>query len=229
MKLVFEENKKIQIVKSVTASHIVDAQKGFTKLCPNELPVPDGELIVKEIKEQNKLVKYKTLSKDVHPSNAIWIADKKNPQLSSIDGKNVDVFWNAHCISGTYGMELLNGIGHITDYDFFVAKGFEPDLHPYTSVYHDLKKKISTGLIEWYNQHDISTVIIGGLALNSEKTPLCVGETVIDLSNAGFQVILNLAATKSLGSELGRIHFVDTLINKYNILIINSCKELEII
>ena len=229
MEIDLNELEKITVVFDKTASHNVDPQKGFTPLCPNELPVPGGDTIVDELNGQNNLVKYKTVSKDDHPKNAIWIANKNQPQLSPISGDNVDVAWNAHCISGTFGAELLDGLPKITDYDFFVAKGFEPNLHPYTSCYHDLKKNISTGLIEWYNSKGITTVIVGGLALNLEDQPLCAGETIIDLSNAGFQVILNLGATRSLGSEKGKEKFIDMLVDKYKILIVNSFKDLDII
>ena len=96
-------------------------------------------------------------------------------------------------------------------------------LHPYTSVYQDQESKISTGLIEFYNQHNISTVIVGGLALN-----YCVGETVKDLSNAGFQVILNLGATKGLGTQKELDKYVEMLRNDFNILVVNSVDDIEI-
>ena len=223
------EVEKIIVVYDKTASHNVDPQKGFTPLCPSELPVPDGQNIVDELVGQNDLVAYKTVSKDVHPANAIWLASANQPQFTPVKGDNVDIAWNAHCMSGTYGMELLDGLGEITDFDFFLAKGFEPNLHPYSSCYHDKAKTKSTGLIEWYNSKGISTIIVGGLALNSEDTPLCVGESVIDLANSGFQVILNLGAVRWLGSNEGKEKFVNMLIDKYKILIIESYKEIEVI
>ncbi len=161
-----KNSEKLTVIFSKTASHNVDPQKGFTPLCPNELPVPDGDNIVGELNAQNNSVKYKTVSKDVHPGNAIWIATKKEPQFSTVEGKNVDVRWNKHCMSGTYGAELLDGLPKMNEYDFIVAKGYEPDLHPYSSCYHDLGKKLSTGLIEWYNSKEITTVLVSGLATN---------------------------------------------------------------
>lgn len=229
MNLNLDETTKITVVFDKTASHNVDPQKGFTNICPNELPVPDGENIVSELNGQNGIVAYKTVSKDMHPLNAIWIATPGEPQFSHISGENVDFRWNSHCISGTKGSELLDGLGSITNYDFIAVKGTEPDLHPYSSCYQDLKKKISTGLIEWYNSKGISTIIVGGLALNSEDTPLCVGETVIDLVNAGFQVILNLGSTRGLGSEEGRNKFINMLVDTYGVLIVESFTDIEVI
>jgi len=229
MNIEFEENDKVLIVQRCTASINVDPQKGFTPICPDELPVPDGQNIVDELNGQNLLTKFKIVSKDVHPKDGKWIATSENPQLSNVGLPNVDIRWNRHCESGTVGMELLDGLPKMTEYDFFVAKGFESDLHPYSACYHDMGKKISTGIIEWLNQHDITSVIIGGLALNVENTPLCVGETVIDLAEAGFQVILNLGAVRGLGTVEGKDKFVEMLKDTHGILVVNSFKEIELV
>jgi nicotinamidase/pyrazinamidase len=222
MNLDLNELEKVTVVFDKTASHNVDPQKGFTPLCPDELPVPDGHNIVDELNGQNDLVGYRTFSKDIHPVNAIWLASPDKPQFSPVEGENVDIRWNAHCMSGTKGAELLDGLD-VADYDFFVAKGFEPDLHPYSSCYQDLKKTISTGLIEWFNSKDISTVIVGGLALD-----FCVNETVKDLVTAGFQVILNLGACRGIGTQEQLDKCVETLINDYNVIVVNSYKDIEV-
>ena len=229
MNLEFSEIDKVLIVKESTASLNVDPQRGFTPICPDELPVPDGDKIVDELNGQNLISKYKIESKDVHPKNALWIATEKNPQLSVVGLPNVDIRWNRHCESGTLGMELLDGLPKMTEYDFFVGKGFEADLHPYSACYHNMTKTISTGLIEWLNQHKIATVIVGGLALNVEENPLCVGHTVMDLSDTGFQVILNLGAVRGIGSIEGQEKFVEVLKEKYNILVVESYKNIETI
>jgi len=224
MNISFENTNKIRVISERTASHNVDPQKGFTPLCPNELPVPDGHLIGKELAKQNLIGIVKTISRDMHSKNALWVATEENPQFTPIVGhKNVDMFWNLHCESGTFGSEILDELGKIEDFNFIVNKGVDPHLHPYTSVYHDQEGKISTGLIEFYNYHNITTIIVGGLALN-----YCVGETLKDLSNAGFQVILNLAATKGLGTEEELDKYIEMLVIDYNILVINSVKDIEI-
>ena len=229
MNIEFEDNVKVQVVKNKTVSHNVDPEKGFTPLCPNELPVPGGDEIVEELNGQNTKTDYISLSMDVHPPDADWEATPNKPQLSIVGLPNVDVRWNRHCVSGTYGCQLLDGLPSISEYNYFVAKGFVHDMHPYSSCYHDLDKKISTGLIEWYNQHNITTVIVGGLALNVEDNPLCVGHTVIDLSNAGFQVILNMGAVRGLGSKEGQEKFIEMLKEKYGILVVDSYNDIEVI
>lgn len=229
MNIEFQETEKVQIVKNTTASMNVDPQKGFTPLCPDELPVPDGDNIVDELNGQNSITRYKLVSKDVHPQDGKWIATPENPQLSPVGLPDVDIRWNRHCQSGTRGVELLDGLPKMTEYDFFVGKGFEPDLHPYSACYHNMAKTISTGIIEWLNAHRVSTVVVGGLALNVEENPLCVGHTVMDLSRAGFQVILNLGAVRGLGSKEGQEKFVEMLRNEYGILVVNSYKDIEVI
>ena len=224
MELNLNEVEKITVVFNKTASHNVDPQKGFTPICPNELPVPDGDNIVDELNGQNNLVAYKTVSKDMHPANAIWLATPDKPQFSPVEGENVDIRWNAHCMSGTKGAELLDGLPKMQDYDFIVAKGYEADLHPYSSCYHDLNGKLSTGLIEWYNSKGISTVIVGGLATN-----YCVGSTVVDLVNAGFQVILNLGGCRGIGTEEELNKYVDMLVNDYNVIVVNSFNDIDVI
>lgn len=214
---------KVFVNFETTASHNVDPQKGFTPLCPNELPVIDGHLIVDELNKQNSLVKYKTVSKDIHPANAIWIANENRPQFSKIGTENVDIAWNAHCMSGTYGAELLDGLPKMSEYDFFVAKGFEPDMHPYSSCYHDLKHKISTGLIEWYHANNVNTVIISGLA-----TDYCVAETVMDLADAGFNVILNLGGCKGIRPQNEMDEYIENLIKIYNIKVVETADDIVV-
>ena len=216
-----EEIVKVTVIFEKTASHNVDPEKGFTPLCPDELPVKEGHLIVPELLGQNKLAKRRTVSKDIHPLNAEWKATPEQPQFSSVVGENLDIRWKMHCPSAQKGSELLDGL-KMLDYDYFVVKGFEPDMHPYSSCYQDLAKRISTGLIEWYKVNEITTVIVGGLALD-----YCVGETVIDLVNAGFQVILNLGACRGIGTPEEVEAYVNMLIETYHVIVVNSFTEIE--
>jgi nicotinamidase/pyrazinamidase len=207
------------LYKESTASLDVDSQKGFTPLCPNELPVPEGDEIVDEQNTQAKKAKYRLGSKDAHHRKAIWVATANEPQLTPIVGTNVDVRWNSHCNIGEYGFELLDGLPPVSEYDFFVYKGIELDMHPYSACYHDLAKTKSTGLIEWLLQHDISDVIVGGLATN-----YCVFETVVDLVNAGFQVILNLGACRGLGDINPSIEKMKAM----GVIIVNNASEIVV-
>ena len=185
-------SNKPMIDKDNTASIDVDCQKGFTPLCPDELPVPDGHSIVGELNAQAELACIRVCSKDWHSENALWVTTPEHPMLSRIDNKpNLDVYWNRHCIAGTRGAELLDGLSEDT-YDFVVYKGMEIDKHPYGACYHDLAEKKSTGLIEFLKFNKIDHVIVGGLALD-----YCVITTAIQLSKH-FLVTVNLKACRAI-------------------------------
>jgi nicotinamidase/pyrazinamidase len=208
------------------ASFDVDAQKGFTTLCPDELPVPDGHLIVDELNKLSNLADFRIGSKDAHNTSALHIADKKNPQFSPIEGEPfLDIRWNAHCIMGTKGAELLDGLPHWSEYEYFVWKGMEPDTHPYSAVYHtprsDKIDRLSTGVIEFLRQRNVDYVLVNGLALD-----YCVKETVLDLREAGFRVVVNLAG--SPGISMNTIDEALKEMGDAGVLFIDSADDLTI-
>lgn len=212
----------MKIVKNKSVSFDIDIQNGFTLNCPEELPVCEADDIVAEINKSATKAKYRYASKDAHPSNAKWNASDKLPQYSNVGLPNVDIRWNQHCVVGTYGFELISGLPKMCEYDFFIYKGVERDMHPYSPCYHDLAKKISTGIIEKAKQDHISTFILNGLALN-----YCLGSAALDLKDAGFEVIVNLGATRGIGTEEEITNYIQMLKTK-GIIIINSADELQI-
>jgi len=182
------------IDKKYIASFDVDAQKGFSELCPAELPVPGALEIVNELNKQALFAAYRVGSKDAHPAWAMWNADGDHPPFSPVGLPNVDIHWPSHCVTGSTGCELLDGLPDVTEYDFFVWKGCEPNLHPYGACFHDLFNKLSTGVIEFLFSKGIKLVIVGGLATN-----YCVATTSEQLVSAGFRVVINLAACRGIG------------------------------
>lgn len=179
-----------------TASFDVDAQYTFTEECPDELPVAGGTEIVSALNEQAELACIRIGSKDAHSPKAIWVADENKPMFAPVEGDNVDIAWNQHAVPGTKGFELISGLPKPIDYDFFVWKGIELDLHPYGACYHDLGDKLSTGVIEYLKLNEIDTVIVGGLA-----TDYCVKTTAFQLFNSGFRVIVNLQACRGVSQD----------------------------
>ena len=185
-----------------TASFDVDAQKGFTSVT-NELPVPDGENIVDDLNRQATYTKIRVGSKDAHPYGAEYFTMNEwevlTPVISSSNKDNMDVYWPPHCIVGTDGFDLLDGLPRPIDYDFFVYKGLEENVHPYGACYHDMAGTKSTGVIEFLRSKGIKNVIVGGLA-----TDYCVKTTALQLKAAGFEVIVNLAASRGVAVETTR-------------------------
>ncbi|MBV7415766.1 nicotinamidase [Aeromonas sp. sif2433] len=178
------------------ASLDIDAQKGFTPLCPNELPVAGGDAIVAALNAQATLASLRAGSKDAHPRNAAWAVSDPADMLQPLDLPNADLSWPVHCVPGTPGFELLDGLPAPIDYDFFVWKGVEPDLHPYGACFHDLAERRSTGLIEFLQSRGVSTVLVGGLA-----TDYCVKTSVLQLRRAGLRVIVHLDACRGISPE----------------------------
>ncbi len=184
------------LARDKVASLDVDVQNCFTLRCPDELPIPEGDQIVAELNEQAGFASLRIGAKDAHPAGAIWEADEQNPPLSVIDGDNVDVRWPRHGVPGSVGFELVEGLPHPTEYDFFVWKGVEPDMHPYGCCYHDLREQLSTGVIEFLKVRGVETVLVGGLALD-----FCVKTSAMQLARAGFHVVVNQGAARGLAPE----------------------------
>lgn len=179
-----------------TASFDVDAQKSFTPLCPDELPVAGGDLIGAELNYMASFAERRVGSKDAHTPKAPWVVSQHSEMLQATGLEHADVTWVSHCVPGTEGFTLLDELPTPYEYDYFVWKGVEPDLHPYGACYHDLHNKLSTGVIEYLNGQGIERVIVGGLALD-----FCVKTTALQLAAAGFEVIIHLPACRAISDD----------------------------
>lgn len=176
----------------------VDAQKTFTPLCPDELPIAGGDEIVNELNAQAALAHLRVMTKDAHTPSAKWLCTQRNDIGTPTGLPNADCHWVAHAMVGSYGYELLDGLPNEIDYDFCVWKGTSPDLHPYGACFHDFQEKLSTGLMEWLHKQNASILIVGGLA-----TDFCVKTTVLQLLNGGnWQVWVNQAACRGIDPTL---------------------------
>jgi nicotinamidase/pyrazinamidase len=210
--------------KETTATFLVDAQKGFTPLCPNELPVPEGDLIGGECNKTFEKTKFKVASKDAHPYDALWLTEYKEriDKLGATAYSQIDLCWPRHCVVGTYGFELLSCLPKMEEFDFLIYKGVECNIHPYSAVYHLLKHntkgdRISTGVIEFFKLNKVDTIIIVGLATN-----YCCASTALDLVNAGFRVIMNLGGCRGSGDTNSAIENM----KKHGIEFVDSADEL---
>lgn len=180
----------------IVAAIDVDVQNTFTPVCPDELPVPEGDLIAAELNAQAALADYRIMTKDAHSAHAVWVTDSHQTMLRPLPYANADLTWVRHAEPGTQGFELITGLPHPSEYDLLIYKGVERDLHPYGACYHDIAETISTGLIEWLKVKQVDTVIVGGLALD-----YCVKTTALQLANAGFNTVVNLQASRGLTEQ----------------------------
>jgi len=206
--------------KTMVAAFDIDAQKTFTPLCPQELPVQGGHEIAAELNAQAVFASKRLASRDAHSLSAVWTADAQHPVYSPVEGyPDVDIHWPAHAIVGTPGFTFIPGLDEKA-YDFQVFKGVETTRHPYGACYHDLGNKLSTGVIEYLRCHNITTVICGGLA-----TDYCVKNTVLQLCQAGFQAVLNLAACRGIAEDTTLVALEQ--MQKAGVIIVKTAAELQ--
>ena len=150
---------------SASALLVVDAQRGFTTLCPTELPVPGGLEIVPAV---NRLLErpWKRIdaSQDWHP-----------PDHCSFLGRR-DNLYPPHCVIGTPGAEFLPGL-HVERFHAVWRKGFRSDFEAYAvTAQHP-------GFAALLRAEGIETVAVCGIATN-----ICCFYAARDLRRAGFAV-----------------------------------------
>ena len=146
---------------------VVDAQRGFTTLCPRELPVPGGLEIVPNV---NRLLELPwrriDASQDWHP-----------PDHRSFLGQR-DNLYPPHCVMGTPGAEFLPGL-HTERVHAIWRKGHQRDFEAYAlTAQHPTYPAL-------LHADAIVTVVVCGLASN-----ICCFYAAGDLRREGFRVLL---------------------------------------
>lgn len=157
--------KNLYLAKS--ALLVVDAQQGFTSLCPDELPVPGGLEIVPKI---NQLLECPwsriDASQDWHPDHHCSFLGER------------DNIYPPHCVQSTQGAEFLPEL--LTErFQCIWRKGFERDQDAYAVT------EQHPQMIQLYQSAGIETVVICGLATN-----ICCFFAARDFRQAGFRVII---------------------------------------
>ncbi|MDP1901310.1 MAG: isochorismatase family protein, partial [Rubrivivax sp.] len=102
-----------------TSLLVVDMQRGFTDLCPNELPVPGGTALAPKV---NALLARPfariDATQDWHP-----------PDHCSFLGQR-DNLYPPHCVAGTPGAEFLSDL-HTHRFSAIWRKGYDRDFEAY--------------------------------------------------------------------------------------------------
>lgn len=152
---------------TATSLLVVDAQRGFTDLCPGELPVPGGAAIVPQV---NALLampfKRIDATQDWHP-----------PDHRSFLGR-ADNLYPPHCVMGTPGAEFLPGL-HTHRFGAIWRKGYDRDFEAYAvTAQHPAFGVYLFG-------EGIKAVVVCGIATN-----ICCFFAARDLRHASFDVWL---------------------------------------
>jgi nicotinamidase/pyrazinamidase len=146
---------------------VVDAQRGFTTLCPQELPVPGGLEIVPAVNRLLDLPWARVdASQDWHP-----------PDHRSFLGRR-DNLYPPHCVMGTPGADFLPGL-HTERFHAVWRKGFDRDFEAYavTAQHPGFPALLRAG--------GVGAVVVCGLATN-----ICCFYAARDLRREGFRVLI---------------------------------------
>jgi nicotinamidase/pyrazinamidase len=146
---------------------LVDAQQGFTTLCPQELPVPGALDIIPQINRLLALAWARIdASQDWHPADHCSFLGRR------------DNLYPPHCVMGTPGAEFLPGLDS-TRFHAIFRKGFDRDVEAYAiTAQHP-------GYPDFLQAEQFTSVVICGIAAN-----ICCFYTARDLRRAGFNVFL---------------------------------------
>jgi nicotinamidase/pyrazinamidase len=150
-----------------TSLLVVDAQCGFTNLCPDELPVPGGTAIVPAVNRLLALPFARVdATQDWHP-----------PDHRSFLGR-ADNLYPPHCVAGTPGAAFLPGL----DTHRFHAiwrKGYDANFEAYAvTAQHP-------GFASFLRASGVGAVVLCGIATN-----ICCFYAARDLRAAGYEVWL---------------------------------------
>jgi nicotinamidase/pyrazinamidase len=155
------------IPSNATALLVVDLQRGFTSLCPAELPVPGGLEIVPNV---NRLLDRPWLridaTQDWHP-----------PNHCSFKGQRLNLY-PLHCVWNTPGADFLPGL-RTERFNVVWRKGYQADFEAYAVTAQHPQ------LPAFYRAAGVETVIVCGLATN-----ICCFFAARDLRKSGFRVLI---------------------------------------
>jgi nicotinamidase/pyrazinamidase len=146
---------------------VVDAQRGFSELSPDELPVPGGLAIVPAV---NQLLEQPWLrvdaTQDWHP-----------PDHCSFKGRR-DNLYPPHCVMGTPGADFLPDL-RTERFHAIWRKGFRSDEEAYAvTAQHP-------AFVQTLRASGVKTAVVCGIATN-----ICCFFTARDLRKAGFDVAI---------------------------------------
>jgi nicotinamidase/pyrazinamidase len=154
---------------------VVDVQRGFTSLCPAELPVPGGREIVPQV---NRLLALPWVridaSQDWHPADHCSFLGRR------------DNLYPPHCVQGTPGSDFLPGL-HSERFSVIWRKGYRSERDAYALT------EQHPGFLALLRESNITTVVVCGLATN-----ICCFFAARDLRGAGLHVVMAEDASAGL-------------------------------
>jgi nicotinamidase/pyrazinamidase len=146
---------------------VVDVQRGFSELCPQELPVPGGSELAPKVNELLALPFARIdATQDWHP-----------PDHRSFLGRQ-DNLYPPHCVANTPGADFLPNL-HTHRFSAIWRKGYDRDFEAYAvTAQHP-------GFAPFLKASGIETVVVCGIATN-----ICCFFAARDLRMSWFEVLM---------------------------------------
>jgi nicotinamidase/pyrazinamidase len=172
---------------ATTSLLVVDAQCGFTEVCPDELPVPGGAELVPAINQLLDLPFARIdATQDWHPADHCSFLGQR------------DNIYPPHCVAGTRGAEFLPGL-RTERFHAIWRKGYERDFEAYAvTAQHP-------GFETFLKSSGITDVVVCGIATN-----ICCFFAARDLRLAGINVWMAEDASAGIDIPAAGLFQVET-------------------
>jgi nicotinamidase/pyrazinamidase len=163
------------------------------------LAVPEGDEIVPVANRLMPDYDLVVATQDWHPADHKSFASrhpgKKVGDVIQLGGLQ-QVLWPDHCVQGTHGAELVEGLDK-KRIRKIIHKGTDPDIDSY-STFFDNEHRKSTGLGEFLKGRRVDEVYFMGLA-----TDYCVKYSVLDSLGFGFKTVVLLEGCRGIDLNPG--------------------------
>lgn len=178
---------------------LVDLQNDF--LPGGALPVPEGDKVIPIANRLMDDFEIIAATKDWHPpDHGSFAANHPDRQLYEVIDLHglPQVLWPVHCVQGTSGADFAPDLD-LDRITRIFPKGTDPGIDSYSGLY-DNGHRRSTGLAEWLREQGVKRMTVCGLA-----TDYCVKFTALDALADGFEVTLNLPASRGVDLQPGDV------------------------
>lgn len=171
---------------------IVDMQNDF--MPGGALGVPGADKLIPIINALIPKFDCVIASQDWHPLDHVSFAsnhpEKKPGDVIEVDGGS-QVLWPVHCVQGTFGAELVDGL-HKEKIVACFHKGTDKNIDSYSAFFDNARQK-STGLADDLKNRGVTDVYFVGVA-----TEYCVLYSTLDAIDLGFSVHVIASACRPI-------------------------------
>ncbi len=175
---------------------IVDVQHDF--MPGGALGIAEANAIVPIINRLIPHFDHVFATQDWHPSHHVSFAtthQKKVGERIQV-GEVEQILWPVHCVQGTWGAELAEGL-HQEKIEAVFHKGVDPRVDSYSTFFDNARKR-ATGLAERLHRQKLSDLYFVGLA-----TDCCVLYSALDALDLGFQTSIIRDACRAIDLNPG--------------------------